>query len=98
MQISFIQDFLITNFNDDEFKDILSVGNLYASSMQEGRYSADRGSLLAGSPSGYQILANHEIGLSIKGDIRKIESLNFQGIKLILVARNNDSILWLRVD
>ena len=98
MQISFLQDFLVSDFNDDGFADILSVGNFYAASIQEGRYSADRGSILAGRSGGYQILSNHEIGLSLQGDIRRIESLNFQGNELIMMARNNDSILWLIQD
>ena len=96
MQISFLQDFLVSDLNDDGFADILSVGNFYASSIQEGRYSADRGSMLAWQSSGYQILSNHEIGLSLKGNARRIKSLNFQGNELIMVARNNDSILWLK--
>jgi len=45
MQISFIQDFLIADFNADGLMDIFSAGNLFASSMQEGRYAADRGSI-----------------------------------------------------
>ncbi|MCZ6900846.1 MAG: FG-GAP-like repeat-containing protein, partial [Bacteroidetes bacterium] len=98
VQISFLQDFLVSDFNADGFEDILSVGNFYASSIQEGRYSADRGSILAGQSNGYVILSNHEIGLSLQGNIRRIESLNFQGKELIMVARNNDSILWLKLN
>jgi len=96
MQISFIQDFLVADFNADGLMDIFSVGNLYASSMQEGRYAADRGSIITGLSNNHKILSNHDTGISIRGDIRHIESLNYQGNELIMVVRNNDSIQWLK--
>jgi len=96
MQVSFIQDFLIRDFNDDGLMDIFSAGNLYASSMQEGKYAADRGSILTGQSGKRKLLSNHDTGLSLKGDVKKIEYLNFQGNEMIMVVRNNDSILWLK--
>ncbi len=96
MQISFIQDFLVADFNPDGLMDVFSAGNLFASSMQEGRYAADRGSLIIGLPDNHQILSNHDTGISLRGDIRRIESLNFQGNELIMVVRNNDYIQWFK--
>jgi len=96
MQISFIQDFLIADFNADGLMDIFSGGNLFASSMQEGRYAADRGPIITGQSNNHKILSNHDTGISIRGDIRHIESLNFQGNELIMVVRNNDSIQWFK--
>jgi hypothetical protein len=96
MQISFIQDFLVADFNADGLMDIFTVGNLFASSMQEGRYAADRGSIITGLPDYHQVLNKHDTGISLRGDIRHIESLSFQGNELIMVVRNNDSIQWLK--
>lgn len=96
MQISFIQDFLIADFNGDGLKDIFSAGNLYASSMQEGRYGADRGAIITAQSSHHQVLSYQDTGISLRGDIRNLESLNFQGKELIIAARNNDSIQWLK--
>ncbi len=98
MQISFIQDFLLSDINSDGLQEILSIGNLYATTKHEGRYAADRGSILSRQSGRYQLLSNQDTGLLLKGDNRKIEILNFHGEKLILVTRNNDSIQWLKVD
>ena len=95
MQTSFIQDFLIADFNDDGLMDIFSAGNLYASSMQEGKYAADRGSIITGPPH-HQTLSNDETGISIRGDIRHVDFLNYQGVRLLMVVRNNDTIVWLK--
>ncbi|MCK5368594.1 MAG: VCBS repeat-containing protein, partial [Cyclobacteriaceae bacterium] len=95
MQISFIQDFLIADINADGLADIFSAGNLFASSIQEGRYAADRGAIIIGLPDNPKMLSNHDAGLSLGGDIRHIKSLNYKGKKLIMVVRNNDSIKWL---
>ena len=96
MQTSFIQDFLVADFNADGLMDIFSAGNLFASSMQEGRYAADRGSIITGLSDNHQVLSNHDTGISLRGDIRHIELLNYQGNELIMVVRNNDSIQWLK--
>jgi len=97
MQISAIRDFMIYDFNADGNNDIFSVANLYAATMQEGRYAADRGSIIIPHENG-RMLQNNFTGLSISGDARKVEMLNFQGEKLIMVVRNNDSIKWLKLN
>jgi len=95
MQISFIQDFLIADINADGLMDIFSAGNLFPSSMQEGRYAADRGAIITGLPDNHHTLSNHDSGISLRGDIRHIKPLNYKGKELIMVVRNNDSIKWL---
>jgi hypothetical protein len=96
MQISPIRDFWVADIIADTALEIFSVGNLLSSSMQEGRYAAGRGSLIAGLPQTLKILPNRETGLSVKGDARRIKSLKFQGKDLIAVAINNDSIVWFK--
>lgn len=96
MQISFIQDFLIADIDADGLVDIFSAGNLFASSIQEGRYAADRGAIITGLPDNPQMLSSHDSGISLRGDIRHIKSLNYKGKELIMVVRNNDTIIWLR--
>lgn len=95
MQISFIQDFLITDINIEGSMDIISAGNLFSSSTQEGRYAAGRGAIITGLPDNPRILSNRDSGFSIKGDIRHLKSLNYKGKEMIMVAVNNDSIKWL---
>ena len=95
MQISFIQNFLIADINSDGRMDIFSAGNLLASSVQEGRYTADRGSIITGLTDNPELVSNHDLGLSLRGDVRHIKMLNFNGKELIIVVSNNDSIKWL---
>ena len=96
MQISFLRDFLINDLTGDGSPEILAAGNLYASSMQEGRYAADRGSVITGFPNHPTILPNRETGISLRGDIRRIAHLDYQGQDLVMVARNNSSIMWFK--
>lgn len=98
MQKSFIQDFLIADFDKDGSMDIFSAGNLFASSMQEGKYAADRGSMITGPSENRQLLSNHETGISLRGDIRHVERLNYQGNELIMIVRNDDEIDWLKLN
>jgi len=98
MQFSFLQDFHLFDVNNDGIKDILTAGNFYASSVQEGRYNADKGSLLINRGNGFQLTKNYETGLSIDGEVRKIESLTFKGDKYLLIAINNRPITWLIYD
>jgi hypothetical protein len=96
MQVSFIQDFLVADLDKNGSPDILSVGNLYPATMQEGRYASSRGALLTGFPQSPQVLAYSQTGISIRGDTRGVARLNFQGQDLILIAQNDDSIMWLK--
>jgi hypothetical protein len=96
MQVSFIQDFLVADLDKNGSPDILSVGNLYPATMQEGRYASSRGALLTGFPQSPQVLAYSQTGISIRGDTRGVDRLNFQGQDLILIAQNDDSIMWLK--
>jgi hypothetical protein len=94
LQISTIQDFLIDDLTGSGDLNIFSVGNLLKASTSQGMYAADRGTLVAGFPNHIQVLTNQETGISLRGDVRKIETLNFQGDTLLMVAINNDSISW----
>ena len=96
MQISFIRNFLIKDINLDGSVDILTAGNLFPAAMQEGRYAADRGSVLAGLPDDHRMLPNEETGIFLRGDIRQVKLLNFQGNDLIMATRNNSSIMWFK--
>ena len=94
LQISTIQNFLIDDLTGGGDLSIFSVGNLLKASTSQGMYAADRGTLIAGFPNHIQVLTNQETGISLRGDVRKIETLNFQEDMLLMVAINNDSINW----
>jgi hypothetical protein len=94
MQISVIQDFLVSDFNADGQKDLFTVGNLYAATMKEGRYAGGRGMFCLGPFSQWPNPMNVR-GLGLKGDKRSAKQLLFQGEKFILIATNNDSLQWI---
>ncbi len=96
MQTGFIQDFLIADVDEDGSPDILSAGNLFSSSMQEGRYDANYGGLLKGPPHKGEIMSSYDTGIYLKGDMRSIESLIYQGKELLMGVRNNDTIIWFK--
>jgi hypothetical protein len=97
-QLSWIQDILLDDINIDGRIDILTGGNSRSSTIQEGWYLADQGSLLLNESEGFMVRENFKIGLSLKGEIREMKIIEFQNRKHILVARNNDSIQLLRAE
>jgi len=80
-------------------KNILLGGNLYNVDPEFGRYDAGYGTLLAVQKDSLVTLPAQTNGLSIQGQIRQIKSINISGLgQVILVARNDDSIRFLKVD
>jgi len=80
-------------------KEILLGGNLYNVDPEFGRYDAGYGTLLEVQKDSLVALPAQKNGLSIDGQIRQIKSLNIAGLgKVILIARNDDSIRFLKVD
>ncbi len=96
LQVSPILDFITTDIKADGTIEILSVGNLFPASMLEGRYAAGRGAVLAVAKQRHEIYSNRETGISTRGDVRNVALIEFQGIDLLLVATNNDSIQWFK--
>jgi hypothetical protein len=96
MQISFIRGFLIDDFDGDGRKDICAIGNLYPASVQEGSYTADRGTILSIDPQSY-LQTTYPIDQPLRGDFRHIGQIRFKNKKIIMVAANNDSLQWLIV-
>jgi hypothetical protein len=59
--------------------------------------SADHGTVIFASEKGAKFPKSIE-GLSVKGDMRKLETLYIQGVRHVLIARNNDEMQWLKVN
>ena len=91
-QISYLKAFLVSDFDKDSMVDILMGGNFMESTMREGRYAADKGTLLQGTRKGYRVAKNQSIGLNINGEISRIEKISINGKEIVLVGRRNGTV------
>jgi len=97
-QKSPIFGFATADFNGDDIKDIISIGNFYEFQPNIGRADASYGNLLTGNGNGTFIWVEpRNSGWAIPGegrDIKLIKVANEKGKSIILVSRCNDSPLF----
>ena len=92
-QLSSINSILVDDVNKDGNKDIIVAGNLYSSEVETPRNDASVGLWLRGNGKGdFEAIPPTESGLLIQGDTKDISILNYGGKKILLAARNNDSL------
>lgn len=92
-QISTINDILIDDVNDDNFSDIIAIGNMYAQETLYGRYNASLGCILLGDGNlGWKELPPHRSGFVVDGDARFIESLQAKLGPVYVITNDGDSI------
>ena len=90
-QFSNIHDILIRDFDQDEYLDVLLVGNLFVSEIETPRNDAGTGLLLKGNGKGdFTAIPEYQSGFFAPFDAREIEILHSVAGKLILIANNND--------
>lgn len=95
-QLTTYRDAVVVDANGDALPDVLLGGNFWDNNIQMGRYDADYGTLLINKGRGSfapQLLKDSPL----KGQVRKLRP--FRGAKGngIIVARNNDSAMVIRV-
>ncbi len=84
----------IGDFNDDTLPDIWMGGNFYGLKPQVGRHDASRGILLEnGGNRTFRAISPLQSGISVEGEVRDAELIEVSGRPMLLVARNNDSVL-----
>ena len=84
----------LADFDMDGSTDILLGGNFYKSKPEVGRYDASYGLLLQGNGKGdFTSRSARESGIRIEGEVRDIISMRAGKETLILVARNNETIV-----
>jgi hypothetical protein len=87
----------VSDFDGDGNFDILLGGNLYRVKPEVGRYDASYGVYLKGDgKGGFKFVSPINSGLVIDGEVRDFTVLKSGGKNLILVARNNDSVLFFK--
>lgn len=84
----------IADRNGDGNLDILLGGNFYRSKPEIGIYDASYGLLLEGDATGgFRSLSAQESGIKIRGEVRDFLQVTVEGEEILLVARNNDTVL-----
>ncbi len=83
----------IHDIDGDGDQEVLMGGNLYETKPEIGRYDASFGVVLETGPEGLRTLPFADTGFWLTGPIRRIESVAAGGRSLLVVARNNDSLL-----
>ncbi|MEO6316037.1 MAG: VCBS repeat-containing protein [Chitinophagaceae bacterium] len=87
--------FYTNKFGNDHNTTILAAGNFYGVLPYEGRYDASYGSVLLSNASRLVVVPPLQTGFMPGGEVRDIKEITTIGNKkLILVARNNDGILF----
>jgi len=95
VQLSSINKILIEDFDDDGNKDLVLLGNLYASEVETPRNDASYGHFMKGNGEGnFKVMPAHESGLYVKGDVKDAAVIYIgakeKNNKSLLIAKNND--------
>jgi hypothetical protein len=98
-QLAPVYAIAMEDVNNDGFKDLIVGGNLDAVQPDFGRYDASIGLILLGDGKGnWKALDTQESGFLVKGETRHIQVLsNFKNEKVILVSRNNQSMVGFKI-
>ncbi|MFM8740030.1 MAG: RNA-binding protein, partial [Cytophagales bacterium] len=90
---------LIDDIDRDGNLDLLLGGNLYRVKPEVGRYDASSGTFLKGDGNGkFKTVLNRDCGLMLDGEVRDIKRIKVGKNNLIMVARNNDTPIFLKVN
>ncbi|MCX6302336.1 MAG: VCBS repeat-containing protein [Bacteroidia bacterium] len=92
-QFSPVRDLMVQDFNHDGINDLLFVGNNYLVRPSYGRYDASYGWFLAGEPNNsYKTIMPVKSGFTLKGDARRILSIEVLGEQYLVAAVNNGDL------
>ncbi len=94
-QLSSYRAAVVVNANNDQFPDILLMGNYYDNNVEIGRQDADFGTILVSNGKG-KFTCESLNGLSVKGQVRKIKPIQVKGQQAFLLARNNDHLMLVK--
>jgi hypothetical protein len=91
-QYSPIYSLLVADLDNDGVEDVIAGGNQYQVKPQFGRHDASNAWFFKGVLDGDQFTFQRGIDLNVKGQIRGIEYVNFNGIKYIVFAKHGDNL------
>lgn len=89
LQVSPIKRMIRCNINDDQYPDVVCVGNDYTYDVSTGNYDANKGLVLLsnGTKQSFKVLPPSESGLHFQGMVESL--LNFEGDTALVVAGIN---------
>ncbi|MFM7859574.1 MAG: VCBS repeat-containing protein [Flammeovirgaceae bacterium] len=88
---------MVDDIDKDGHVDLLLGGNLYRVKPEAGRYDASYGNFLKGLGNGkFKTMLNRDCGLKLDGEVRDIKRIKVGKDNLILVARNNNTPIFLK--
>ena len=91
VQLSSANDILVTEINDDNYLDLIIVGNKTGFQAQFGQLDCNPGLVLFNdTKGGFVVKKNAETGISISGVSKQIMNIRQNGKELFIVARNNE--------
>ena len=90
LQFAPIRNILAGDFNADGIPDLMLAGNNYSTRPSLGRQDASYGwILLANEDFNYKTLWPARSGISLNGDLRKLQQIRVNGESLFICAPNN---------
>ena len=95
-QLAPYRDAVVVNANHDGLPDVLLAGNFYNTNIQMGRYDADLGTILINKGKGIFEPGNIQ-PFQIKGEVRHVSHINVNNTPSIILVRNNDSTMLIRL-
>jgi enediyne biosynthesis protein E4 len=98
-QLSPVYAILADDVDKDGKLDLLLGGNLYGVKPEAGRYDASYGAFLKGDGKGkFKSVPNQSCGLILDGEVRDIKRIAFGNRSILIVARNNSTPIFLKVN
>lgn len=95
-QLSSVNDIAVTDFDKDGSPDMLLVGNNFEISTQISRLDALHGLLLLNDSKG-QFEAVKRQKFNVSGACRTIEKLTYKGDTYLVITRNNNHPIFLKI-
>jgi hypothetical protein len=93
-QLSPVYGIDVDDVDGDGHPDLLLGGNLYRVKPEAGRYDASFGCVLAGDGrGGFTTLPPASTGFKVDGEVRDILMIRRKSGSVVLVTRNNDSLV-----
>ncbi|MET2984596.1 VCBS repeat-containing protein [Aureibaculum conchae] len=98
VQLSPIMSFEFLDIDNDNYKEIIIVGNHYKTEAETVRYDASYGSVLSYKNGKFSVRDTKNTGFSNKGNAKSTIIIDSKDKKQLLVANNNERIRVFNID